>query len=507
LKTILGILLLIFSVASFTRGQPLVKTILNDTISLDFTNQRLSDVLSFISKKGGIDFSYDASVVVSERPVSVKIDGKTIREALSVIFDTNLFAFIEKENQIIISLIEDGQEENVVEETKPLETNFIRLSGKLVDESNMVPLQYASVSVMGKPVGTITNAEGDYILKIPPSFTGETIIVSCMGYAQKFFSVHQIERNSVIGLTPISIRIREVRVNAVTPEELLDKVVQNISNNYGSSLVMMKAFYRETLKQDENYINVSEAVLEILKSPYLYSSSADNVRIIKGRKSRDVNPFKWVNFKLQGGPFTITQLDVLKAFDSFIDPEYRSYYKYDIDRVIWYHGKPVFVLQFKPERYVSFPCFLGEIYIERETFAVMHVSFSYGKPGLRLAEQSLIKKKPKGFKVKPVSVEYQVDYRENNGRWYLNSARASVFFKVRSQTDNINSTFHSVSEMLVTNMEKSQIKRFPRKQLFTVNDIFTELITNYDEEFWGNFNIIQPDEDLQNAIRNMNVTN
>jgi hypothetical protein len=74
----------------------------------------------------------------------------------------------------------------------------------------------------------------------------------------------------------------------------------------------MNAFYRETVKQDDQYINVSEAVIEILKAPYQNSFRNDLVRLEKGRQSPEVQPFKWMNFKLQGGPFTITQLDVVK---------------------------------------------------------------------------------------------------------------------------------------------------------------------------------------------------
>jgi hypothetical protein len=81
----------------------------------------------------------------------------------------------------------------------------------------------------------------------------------------------------------------------------------------------MTAFYRETVKQDNDYINVSEAVIEILKAPYTNSLRSDLVRIVKGRRSPDVKPFQWLNFKLQGGPFTITKLDVVKTLESFID--------------------------------------------------------------------------------------------------------------------------------------------------------------------------------------------
>jgi hypothetical protein len=55
---------------------------------------------------------------------------------------------------------------------------------------------------------------------------------------------------------------------------------------------------------------------------------------------------------------------------------------------------------------------------------------------------------------------------------------------------------------LITDVDNTDQKRFPVKDLFTVNDIFAEFATDYDETFWENYNIIKPDEDLQNAIKN-----
>ena len=127
--------------------------------------------------------------------------------------------------------------------------------------------------------------------------------------------------------------------------------------------------------------------------------------------------------------------------------------------------------------------------------------FSLDNYGLDMAEESLIRKKPRGFRVKPLRVEYMVDYRFHNNKWHFYSARALVAFRVRSREDRVNSVFESSSEILVTDIKNTDLRRFPGKELFTINDIFSEVSMDYDENFWGNYNIIKPDEDLQNAIR------
>jgi hypothetical protein len=243
--------------------------------------------------------------------------------------------------------------------------------------------------------------------------------------------------------------------------------------------------------------------MEILKAPYGINERNDKVRLLKARRSPDVQPFHWVNFKLQGGPYTITMLDVVKKLETFLDPEYQLLYRYTISQVIWYKNHPVFVVRFRPAKDVEFPAFEGEMYIDRESFALLYARFSLDDYGLNLAGESLVRKKPKGFKVKPQFVEYQVDFSEFEGQWHLHTARASVAFRVRSPKNRVNSVFHTISDLLVTEVKNTNLKRFPVKDLFTVNDVFVEMPVNYDETFWGNFNIIKPDEDLQRALKNL----
>jgi hypothetical protein len=302
-------------------------------------------------------------------------------------------------------------------------------------------------------------------------------------------------------MNPVSIRIKEVKVVATTPSKLLQNIRDHLLVNYSEDSKLMTAFYRETIQQDNDYINVSEAVIEILKAPYSNSMRNDLVRVIKGRRSPDVKPFQWLNFKLQGGPFTITKLDIVKTVESFIDEEYQNSYEYNISRVIWYNENPVYILEFKPVAEFNDLGFVGEIYVHRETFAIVHVNFRYNKSGLKNAESVMIKRKPKGVKAKPTYTNYEVNYQQYRDKWHLANVKASVKFKVRSRNDKINSEYHSVSDLLITDIQNTELKKFDRDESFTQRDIFVEMISNYDPDFWENYNIIKPDEDLQNAFK------
>lgn len=88
-------------------------------------------------------------------------------------------------------------------------------------------------------------------------------------------------------------------------------------------------------------------------------------------------------------------LDVIRKLETFLDPDYQLLYRYSISQVIWYKNHPVFVIRFRPARDIDFPLFVGEMYVDRESYALLYASFSLDEYGLSVAGESLIRKNPK----------------------------------------------------------------------------------------------------------------
>ena len=135
-----------------------------------------------------------------------------------------------------------------------------------------------------------------------------------MGYSQIVTPAYKILDEDIFLMAPVSIRIREVRVTSTNPHNLLKNIRINLDKNYSNHSKLMTAFYRETIKQDNNYINVSEAVMEVLKAPYHNTLRNDVIRLIKGRKSPDVQPFQSSGparrTRGTGGPVGLRQINI-----------------------------------------------------------------------------------------------------------------------------------------------------------------------------------------------------
>ena len=495
------IILTILLLSGQIKGQQQDGSVFEKRVTINQQNQPLTNILDQLSWQAGVYFSYDATLLNSNKEYHIEANDKSLFTVLNQLFNPSEYKLTERENQVIITKrIEENKPLPEINDTIPIKYFF--LSGKIIDEKKEEPIIYASVSVFNKPIGTITNTDGDFLLKIHPDHIYDTIVISSMGYSQIRMPAYKLLDEDLIIMNPVSIRIKEVKVTAISPLKLLQNIRANLDKNYSQHSKSMTAFYRETVQQDGSYMSASEAVIEILKAPYTNTLRTDLVRLIKGRRSPNVKPFQWLNFKLQGGPFTIVKLDAIKTMESFIDEKFENSYIYSISKVVWYNDIPCYVLTFKPITGFVEQGFVGEMYVHRETFAVVHINFYLNKAGLKDAESILIKKKPRGVKAKPTYVHYNVSYQQYNGVWQLATAQASVKFKIRSRRDKINSEYHSISDLMITDIHPTELKRFPREEQFNQRDIFVEMIGEYDQKFWENYNIIKPDEELQNAIKN-----
>jgi len=498
--TILISILLFSSVAA---GQQQDGSVLERRVSLNEQDQSLGYILDQVSWQTRVFFSYDAGVIDSEKRYSIDALDKSLFSVLNEIFNARKYKFTELENQVIITKREDIRERADTATLDTIPVKYYFLTSKLVDDSRGRPISYATISLLNKPIGTISNRDGEFLLKVHPDRILDTLVISCMGYRQLIMPAFHLLDEDLIVMNAMSIRIREVKVTSTTPDKLLVNIRENIRKNYSGQTKLMTGFYRETVKQDKGYISVSEAIVEILKAPYYSTYKDDVTRLVKGRQNRNVQPLNWLNFKVQGGPFSITKLDIVKTAETFVDEQYQELYKYNISKVISYMDQPAYVLQFQPVSDRIFPVYKGEMYVHRETFAVLHCNFGYTKPGLRDATNVLIKKKPRGVKVRTTYVNYAINYQQYQGRLQIASAQTAIKFRIRSKHDKLNSEFISVSDLLITDIQPTDLKKIARGEAFSQNDIFVDMIGNYDPQFWENYNIIQPDEDLRNAIKDL----
>jgi len=393
------------------------------------------------------------------------------------------------------------------ERKKNDQQTVLTFRGKVVDAETGSPLIFAGVAVKESNVATVTNIDGEFVIKITETQTSKNLEVTFLGYRNKVVPLTELREDgykNIISMVSAPIPIKEIIVKPVDPESIVRNAISRIGKNYVNEPNLMTSFYRETIRKNRTYVSIGEAVVEIFKAPYSNDMRFDGARIYKGRKGADVEKMDTVLFKLQGGPVTVLQLDIAKNTESILTMDAMKYYDYSLSTVVEIANKPHYVITFRQKPSVDMPLFMGNLYIETGTYAITEAEFGFNLEDKAAASSIFIKKKPLGMEVIPEVATYRVQYREQDGVWYFAYSRAEVKFKVNWKKKLFNTYYTTMSEIAVTDRTNEEVIKFTGKEKIRYTDVFSEEVEAFtDSEFWGEYNVIEPDQSIEAAIRKL----
>ena len=62
-----------------------------------------------------------------------------------------------------------------------------------------------------------------------------------------------------------------------------------------------------------------------------------------------------------------------------------------------------------------------------------------------------------------------------------------------------------MSEIAITDRTDQEVIKFAGKERMKYTDVFTEKVSAFvDPDFWGDYNVIEPDQSIESAIRRLN---
>ncbi|NLJ44359.1 MAG: carboxypeptidase-like regulatory domain-containing protein [Bacteroidales bacterium] len=396
---------------------------------------------------------------------------------------------------------------SAAEQKKNDQQETLTFRGKVIDAENGTPLVFATVAVKETNVATVTNIDGEFLIKVYETQTSRNLEITYLGYKNKVVPLTDLRIDgykNVISMSPAPIPIKEIIVKPIDPEAIVRSAITKIGRNYIDEPNLMTAFYRETIRKNRTYVSIGEAVVEIFKAPYNNDLRFDGARIYKGRKGSDVEKMDTVLFKLQGGPVTVLQLDIAKNTQDILTIDAMKYYDYTLSTVVEIDDKPHYVISFKQKPSVDNPLFLGNLYIETSTNAITEAEFGFNLEDKDAVSSIFIKKKPLGMEVTPEIATYRVKYREQDGKWYFAYSRAEVKFKVNWKRKLFNTYYTTMSEVAITDRTNEEVIKIPGKEKLRYTDVFSDKVEAFtDPEFWGDYNVIEPDQSIESAIRRL----
>lgn len=383
-------------------------------------------------------------------------------------------------------------------------SNYTQFKGEILDASSKKPLIFATISISNSNISTITNTEGKFTLKAPKNIVSSKIIVSFLGYKTRTILLSSLLKSSNEILMEVSIlELKEVSLSA--PKDAKKLVIETLKkkgDNYFDVPTLMTAFYRETIKKRKKNVSLSEAVVTIHKTPYT-SKRKDAVQLYKARKSTNYSKLDTVALKLQGGPFNALFVDLVKYPEYIFTKETLDAYDFSFDRSTKVNDQLIYIISFKQRNDISEQLYHGKLYIDAENKILTSAIYTLNITDKEEAAKMFVRRKPRNAKVWPTEVAYRVDYREKNGRWYYSYSNVLLEFKVNWTQKIFNSVYSMTCEMAVTDWENSSTGNIPKfkdrmKSSIILND---EAVGFADPDFWGAYNIIEPEKSIESAIK------
>ncbi len=386
---------------------------------------------------------------------------------------------------------------------------FFTVKGVVKEKQTNKSLEYANISVAGTNIGTITNTNGEFSLKVKYSLKAKTIEVSHIGYTTSRISVNgESMDNLTVYLTPQPSLLDEITIRALDAKALVESAIGNIEKNYSSNENLLSGFYRETIRKRRTYINVSEAIVEIYKSPYTQGLDKDIIQIYKGRKLISPKADDTLMVKLLGGPNLSIYLDVVKNPDLMLNKETLSFYKFAMEESVMIEDRPHYVVSFIPQVILPYALHYGKLFIDRESLAFSRAEFSVSMDDRNKATQAILKKKPFSMRFKPENISFLVTYKQRDGKSHLNYIRSEIQFKCDWKRKLFSTNYTIVSETVITGGKGENISRIPYRLSFRESQSLSDKVNNFfDADFWEDYNIIEPDESLEYAVSRLKREN
>jgi len=198
-------------------------------------------------------------------------------------------------------------------------------------------------------------------------------------------------------------------------------------------------------------------------------------------------------------------LDVVKNPDVLLSQESLDSYHFEVTDMVNIDNDLNYVVSFTPRVILPYPLYIGKLYISKERKAISMITFTMDMSDMNKASQQFIRKKPYGLIFTPTSATYMVTYKQFDGKYYLNYTRSEIKFRCDWKKRWFKNNYTVVSEQAVTDRSSVNVVKFQSKDAFKSTEIFADRVHAYfNGDFWGDQNVIEPEESIQDAIKKFN---
>ena len=286
-----------------------------------------------------------------------------------------------------------------------------RIFGKVVDDSTRVPIPFASVAIAELNLGTSTNINGEFLIKLDSLPAG--LIFTHVSYERQEITVQSVDYVTIY-LKPRKIILEELVIKDDQAGDYPYKLMIGALNNAIQKSRDWKyglAYYRQTSSNDDDYSELYEI---------FYDTRYSNQGIVdwdiqEGRYALKTDSIssEYVfnkNFTLLTRLITMFQPETEK-FIMPVNEHVKELYDLKITELIDIDGRNVATVSFTPKEELYIPAMSGKILIDIDSYDILKLQGQFTDNNLDIVALT----NPKGsWKNLTLSIEAAFKPQEDN---------------------------------------------------------------------------------------------
>lgn len=360
-------------------------------------------------------------------------------------------------------------------------TQNLTLSGKVADKDTSEPLVFASVSIKGKPIGTIANFLGEFDFHFPAAYRNDILVVSMIGYENFEAPIW-----SIINESPLTIAMKKsitllqeiVVTDSLDGCEIFRIALSRIEQNYPMKPFILDGFYRDVKKVGGTAIALLEAAVKIYDENYAEPRNKNKLRervqLVEVRKS--------LGYENKFNAY-FDQKNLLEDLLLHNNIRYRMEADDELCRNLvrendsHYNDQEIYVLHYSGQ-------FNLKLFIDKTDYSIIHLEHKVDYSADNLARK-------KNLVSKFIGQTKVIDFRRYEGKMYLNYITVT---SIEHWHDEATGERKFETE-LVQHLLINEVHPNPEKEIST-----TEKMRNYglqyqdypyNKAFWARYNVIK----------------
>jgi len=379
-------------------------------------------------------------------------------------------------------------------------------SGQIVDSASAEPLAGASIILYsgGNFSGLVANKEGKFSIA---TASYDSIRVTMIGYHSKIiFPIRDAVREyHKIQLKPAPAELSEVVVKKSSAVDIIRKTIAALRSFQPDTNFENKGFYREIIKDRENYFSVAEAVFS---AQYFPRKESYKLKLLQGRSKEDVTYTRlFEDFHPGGGPQSVAGKSFVIEYPDFLNEKKIKFFNYKIDSLVQFDGRWLYSIGFDQKAGVKEALERGRLLIDADSYAVTSYEAETSPLGAAyikdLTGTDKVMAGILNIELKRKWWRRRVDFTCVNQKWIMSYAEAEYAIAYKQPKKNLDADLVIDVEILFSQLGQPVVKEISKDAEWKRKNIVANLPAAFDSAFWGDNNIISPTEEVKSIIERL----